>query len=282
VSPLAEGLAEGLAALVGSCGDAARVHERRGSHWVVEVDEELGLGFEVAHLEDRVELRIADWRGGAELESGDRPDSGIHQADGAELEVLHSILDLAAAALFGDLRLTETLADETVVRWELALATEAGTRVLGSARVGRWRPFAGKSTRVRRNAFARGARYRPEKVEAPPWAPWAGRGGFTRARSNEPTRVPIDGELDLHNFSPKEVKPLVLAYLEEALEEGRQEIRIVHGKGKGVLRRTVHSILEKEASVESFRLGSSHGEGSWGATMVRLRKQGSTSGEPAD
>ncbi|MCA9688991.1 MAG: Smr/MutS family protein [Myxococcales bacterium] len=86
-----------------------------------------------------------------------------------------------------------------------------------------------------------------------------------------PGALAIDGELDLHNFSPKEVAPLVREYIEVCRERGIRDLRIVHGKGKGVLRRTVHALLDKHEAVESYRLGG-QGEGSWGATIVRLRE----------
>ncbi|MCP4602946.1 MAG: Smr/MutS family protein [Proteobacteria bacterium] len=82
--------------------------------------------------------------------------------------------------------------------------------------------------------------------------------------------LPIDGVLDLHTFHPKEVKELVPDYLNECQKRGILEVRIIHGKGKGVLRRIVHSILEKHPTVREFHLGS-HGSGSWGATVVDLK-----------
>ena len=52
--------------------------------------------------------------------------------------------------------------------------------------------------------------------------------------------IPIDGVLDLHTFTPQEVKDLVSTYLDECLERGITEVQIIHGKGKGVLRRIVY------------------------------------------
>ena len=80
----------------------------------------------------------------------------------------------------------------------------------------------------------------------------------------------IDGILDLHQFSPKDVKTLVPDYLEECLRLGIMEVRIIHGKGKGVLRRSVHSILDKLPNVSSYRLDDKQ-LGNWGATVVFLR-----------
>ena len=88
----------------------------------------------------------------------------------------------------------------------------------------------------------------------------------------EEIEIPIDGELDLHTFSPAEVKELVPDYIEACFERGIFELRIVHGKGRGVLRRSVQSILEKHPLVESFRLGD-ESSGSWGATLVQLKKE---------
>lgn len=82
--------------------------------------------------------------------------------------------------------------------------------------------------------------------------------------------IPIDGTLDLHTFQPREVRMLVPDYLEECLAIGILDVRIVHGKGTGTLRRLVHAVLETLPYVESFGLAGS-GAGSWGATLVRLR-----------
>ena len=81
--------------------------------------------------------------------------------------------------------------------------------------------------------------------------------------------IPIDGTLDLHTFAPGEVSSVVEEYLWACLREGIYEIRIIHGKGKGVLRRIVHARLEKHPNVLDFRLDP--GPSGWGATVVHLR-----------
>ena len=80
--------------------------------------------------------------------------------------------------------------------------------------------------------------------------------------------IPIDGVLDLHTFAPQEVKDLVSTYLDECLTYGITEVQIIHGKGKGVLRRIVHSILDQHPDVVSYGY-----DGSWGSTIVTLRKR---------
>ncbi len=88
---------------------------------------------------------------------------------------------------------------------------------------------------------------------------------------DEPIQLPIDGVLDLHTFKPREVHGLVNDYLDACVERGILQVRIIHGKGTGALRETVHSILAKHPAVISFSLD--HPEyGDWGATIVQLRK----------
>jgi DNA-nicking Smr family endonuclease len=81
--------------------------------------------------------------------------------------------------------------------------------------------------------------------------------------------IPIDGTLDLHTFAPREAKELVLEYLRECQARGILQVRIVHGKGTGALRRQVHALLAKMPEVASFALAGESG-GGWGATLVRL------------
>jgi DNA-nicking Smr family endonuclease len=89
--------------------------------------------------------------------------------------------------------------------------------------------------------------------------------------SDEPLEYPIDGILDLHHFRPKDVKELIPEYLGECLKRGIYEVKIIHGKGIGNLRRTVHALLDRESSVLTYRLDS-QSSSSWGATLVTLKR----------
>ncbi len=86
-----------------------------------------------------------------------------------------------------------------------------------------------------------------------------------------PVPLPITGELDLHTFRPADLGELIPAYLGECAARGIREVRIVHGKGTGTLRTTVHALLRRSPLVRSFRLGDEH-SGSWGATLVTLNR----------
>ena len=86
-----------------------------------------------------------------------------------------------------------------------------------------------------------------------------------------PVRIPITGELDLHTFQPRETARVLDAYIEACMDKGIDTIRIIHGKGTGTLRETVHAHLRRHPQVASFRLGNET-SGAWGATLARLRK----------
>jgi dsDNA-specific endonuclease/ATPase MutS2 len=86
----------------------------------------------------------------------------------------------------------------------------------------------------------------------------------------EVVQVPITDELDLHTFLPRDVPSLIPEYLDECVRLGFRQVRIVHGKGRGVLRRAVHAALERHPRVVGFRQAESFA-GSWGATVVSLK-----------
>ena len=88
---------------------------------------------------------------------------------------------------------------------------------------------------------------------------------------DQPFEVPITGILDLHTFQPREVKDLLPEYLEECRKQGILEVRIIHGKGVGVLRETVHSVLRHLFYVLTFKLAGENA-GGWGVTLVRLKE----------
>lgn len=87
---------------------------------------------------------------------------------------------------------------------------------------------------------------------------------------DQPIPLPIDGVLDLHTFRPREAADVVVEYLKVCRELGILKVLIVHGKGIGNLRRTVHALLARHPDVAAFRLAS-EAFGGWGATLVDLR-----------
>ena len=82
--------------------------------------------------------------------------------------------------------------------------------------------------------------------------------------------APLSDELDLHTFLPKECADVVEEYVRAAQEAGLTTVRIIHGKGKGTLRRTVHAVLDRHPAVRTYRLAGAE-RGSWGATLVELK-----------
>jgi DNA-nicking Smr family endonuclease len=87
---------------------------------------------------------------------------------------------------------------------------------------------------------------------------------------DEPVQLPIDGVLDLHAFNPREIKHLIPDYLRACQERGILNIRLIHGKGTGSLRNSVHALLKRDPLVHSFTLDHPQFSG-WGATLVQLR-----------
>ncbi len=87
---------------------------------------------------------------------------------------------------------------------------------------------------------------------------------------DEPIRIPITDIFDLHTVPPRDVKPIVEEYLIEAHRLGFRALRIIHGRGIGVQREIVRTVLARTSFVESF--GDAPAEaGGWGATIVTLR-----------
>jgi len=84
-------------------------------------------------------------------------------------------------------------------------------------------------------------------------------------------KIPINGTLDLHTFRPNEVKDLLNDYIDACMDKKIYFLRVIHGKGKGILKQKVHSVLQKNPYVDSF-VDAPAGAGGWGATLVSLKK----------
>lgn len=87
----------------------------------------------------------------------------------------------------------------------------------------------------------------------------------------EPVVLPLEDVIDLHAFQPKDIPSVVEEYLEQCIQAGLSEVRIIHGRGVGVQRNIVRSLLEKHPLVDSFQDAPPQA-GGWGATVVILKK----------
>jgi DNA-nicking Smr family endonuclease len=86
----------------------------------------------------------------------------------------------------------------------------------------------------------------------------------------EETHVPIEDSFDLHSFLPGDVANALSDYLDEAVQRGWREVRVIHGKGKGVRRAEVRRLLASDPRVLDF-FDAPPGRGGFGATVVLLR-----------
>lgn len=86
---------------------------------------------------------------------------------------------------------------------------------------------------------------------------------------DDPMSLPIEDWIDLHPFTPKDIPDVVESYLESAVERGFTEVRLIHGRGIGVQRERVRSVLERHPAVVGFA-DAPPDRGGWGATVARI------------
>jgi dsDNA-specific endonuclease/ATPase MutS2 len=91
------------------------------------------------------------------------------------------------------------------------------------------------------------------------------------AAGDEPVEMPIEDAIDLHTFAPRDVASVVEEYLYEAQARGFREVRVIHGRGKGVQRQVVRGVLSRHPAVASFGDAPAT-RGGWGATLVWLKE----------
>ena len=116
-----------------------------------------------------------------------------------------------------------------------------------------------------------------------PPAPVAGDDEQAPAAATEQDRVgaiAIEEVIDLHGFQPREIPEVVESYLEAAAAKGLREVRLIHGRGKGVQRRRVQQVLAAHPLVERFADAPGH-RGGWGATIAWLRRPAGEAGLPS-
>jgi len=88
----------------------------------------------------------------------------------------------------------------------------------------------------------------------------------------KPVKIPIEDTLDLHTFQPNELADLLIDYLTECVNEGIFSVRIIHGKGHGILKKRLQGLLKKNPLVETFTDAPPEA-GGWGASLVELKRK---------
>ncbi len=87
----------------------------------------------------------------------------------------------------------------------------------------------------------------------------------------QPVKIPIEDTLDLHTFKPKDIPDLFVDYFSACIDADIYSIRVVHGKGLGILKKRVQGLLKKNLMVKSFQDAPPEA-GGWGATLVELKR----------
>ena len=87
----------------------------------------------------------------------------------------------------------------------------------------------------------------------------------------KPVKLPIADILDLHTFNPRELSDLLNDYFRACVEAEIYSVRLIHGKGKGILRSRVLGILKQQPLVRSYKPAPQEA-GSWGAMLVELKR----------
>jgi len=93
---------------------------------------------------------------------------------------------------------------------------------------------------------------------------------MTDDEPDEPVVLPIEDSIDLHAFAPKDIPSVVESYLGSAWEAGFREVRIIHGRGKGIQKERVRQVLGRSPHVEHFEEATPD-RGGFGATVARLK-----------
>ena len=96
----------------------------------------------------------------------------------------------------------------------------------------------------------------------------------------DPIVVPIQDSIDLHTFRPREVPGLLTDYFQACRQKDIYSVRVVHGKGRGILRQRVHALLNKHPLVAAYTAAPGSA-GGWGATLVELKRPKATRLRPS-